>query len=64
VADTPELTALELDALWLQEKGYQLNLEEFSFWVAREMEYKQQSPEEEEKARNEVVKFMQTDHCN
>jgi hypothetical protein len=35
----PELTALELDALWLQENGYRLNLEEFSFWVAREMEF-------------------------
>jgi hypothetical protein len=58
MADTPELTALELDALWLQEKGYQLNLEEFSFWVAREMEY----GDPVDKARLEVAKMMRCEH--
>jgi hypothetical protein len=60
VAYMPELTALELDALWLQDKGYTLNLEEFSFWVAREMEY----GDPVEKAREAVAKMMQSDYCN
>jgi hypothetical protein len=54
----PELTALELDALWLQDKGYTLNLEEFSFWVAREMEY----GDPVDKARVEVAKMMRSQH--
>jgi hypothetical protein len=58
VAYTPELTALELDALWLHEKGYTLNLEEFSFWVAREMEY----GDPVEKAREAVAKMMRSQH--
>lgn len=57
------MTALERDRAWLQAKGlHSLDLEEFSFWVAREMEYGRFSPEELDKARCEVVKFMECEH--
>jgi hypothetical protein len=54
MCDVESSSALEDDADWLQERGYRFDVEEFCFWVSREME----EGWTEEEARERVAKFM------